>query len=332
MRNSSLTVFLAVLLVAGCAGDQSEPLVVYSGRSKSLVDPLIEQYYKNANVPIEVRYGDTAQLAVALAEEGERTNADVFWAQDAGALGAVHRDGLLSPLPDSLLYVLPSHFRNREGTWVATSGRARTLAYSSTRMNASALPQSIFELSGPRYENRVGWAPTNGSFQAHVTALRKLVGEDSARTWLVAMKNNGTKSYRNNTAIVQAIADGEIDLGLPNHYYLYRFKSEDPNFPVDQTFFRAEDPGNLINVSGVGLLSASDQTEEALRFIAFLLSPTAQQYFTHETFEYPIIEDVSVDVQLPAIHRLDEVAPNVDLDNLDDLEATLDLLREVELL
>lgn len=332
MHSPSKSCLIALVLLSGCTGGDAESLIIYSGRSNTLVDPLIDQYNKNADVPVEVRYGDTAQLAVALGEEGDRSSADIFWAQDAGALGAVHLKGMLAPLPDSLLYVLPAHFRNREGTWVATSGRARTLAYSPARIDTSDLPQSIFDLTNPNYEGRVGWAPTNGSFQAHVTALRDLAGEDSTRAWLLAMKNNGTKSYRNNTAIVQAIADGEIDLGLPNHYYLYRFKSEDPDYPVEQTFFRAGDPGNLINVAGIGMLSTTDQRPEALKLIAFLLSPSAQQYFARETYEYPVVEGVSVDVQLPSVDRLDTVAPNVDLDRLDDLEATLELLREVELL
>jgi iron(III) transport system substrate-binding protein len=328
----SLTLFLALLLLPGCGGGDSEPLVVYSGRSNSLVDPLIEIYRDSTGRAVEVRYGDTAQLAVALSEEGDQTTADVFWAQDAGALGAAHRDSLLAELPDSILRLVPDHFRNDDATWVATSGRARTLAYSPERADTSNLPRSIFQLSEPRFRGRVGWAPTNGSFQAHVTAIRTLVGDDSTRAWLEAMKNNGTKSYRNNTAIVQAIANGDIDLGLPNHYYLYRFKSEDPDFPVEQTFFAEGDAGNLINIAGAGILSNTDQEADALLLLEFLLSTDAQQYFSRETYEYPVIDDVTVDVQLPAMNRLNNVSPSIDLDRLEDLEATLQLLREVELL
>jgi iron(III) transport system substrate-binding protein len=332
MRNVYPFLLTFLVLLSACGDGGSDPLVIYSGRGESLVDPIIEQYKDSTGSDVEVRFGDTAQLAVALSEEGEQTTADIFWAQDAGALGAVHRDGMLATLPDSLLRLVPSHFRNDEGTWVATSGRARTLAYSPLRTDTADLPRSIFDLTDPSYNGRIGWAPTNGSFQAHVTALRSIVGEDSTRAWLEAMKNNGTKSYRNNTAIVQAIADGEIDLGLPNHYYLYRFKSEDPDFPVEQTFFAEGDAGNLINVAGAGILSNTDQQEEAVRLLQFLLSRDAQQYFSRETYEYPVIDGVAVDVQLPALNRLDDVAPTVDLDSLDDLEATLELLREVELL
>lgn len=332
MRQQYILLVLLLLLLPACSEGDSDPLIIYSGRSQTLVDPIIEQYRDSTNRSVEVRYGDTAQLAVALSEEGDQSRADIFWAQDAGALGAVHRDGMLRTLPDSVLDLVPSHFRNSEGTWVATSGRARTLAYSPERADTSNLPGSIFELVDPRYEGLVGWAPTNGSFQAHVTALRRIVGDDSTRAWLTAMKNNGAKSYRNNTAIVQAIADGEIDLGLPNHYYLYRFKSEDPDYPVEQTFFEEGDAGNLINVAGVGILETTDRESGALQLVNFLLSPTTQQYFARETHEYPVIGEVSVDVQLPARNRLNEVAPNVDLDGLDDLETTLQMLREVELL
>ncbi|MEX0820574.1 MAG: iron ABC transporter substrate-binding protein [Rhodothermales bacterium] len=328
----SVTSVVLAFLLGACGSPEPETIVIYSGRSESLVEPIIDQYRQRTNLDISVRYGDTAQLAVALAEEGEQTDADLFWAQDAGALGAVHEAGLLADLPDSLLALIPDHFRSVNGTWVATSGRARTLAYSTQRVDATMLPESIFDLADEAYSGRVGWAPTNGSFQAHVTAIRALVGNDETRSWLQAMRENGTKSYRNNTAIVQAIADGEIDFGLPNHYYLYRFKSEDPDFPVAQTFFGASDPGNLINVAGIGVLGPSDQYDAAIGLIDFLLSADAQQYFAQETYEYPVIDAVDPSVALPAMGRLDTIAPNVDLDALDDLESTLVLLREVGML
>ncbi|MFQ5571086.1 MAG: iron ABC transporter substrate-binding protein [Rhodothermales bacterium] len=322
-----LSLPLAALLLAvsftACETPQSETLVIYSGRSESLVEPIIERFKAATGIEVEVRYGGTAQLAVALTEEGDQSPADLFWAQDAGALGAVQQAGLLATLPDSLLTKIPDHYRNGAGTWVATSGRARTLAYAPDRVDASNLPQSIFDLADPAYQGRVGWAPANGSFQAHVTALRQLVGDDSTRAWLEAMNNNGTKTYPNNRSIVQAIADGEIDLGLPNHYYLLRFKDSDPDFPVEQAFFAPGDPGNLVNVAGVGVLKYNS---ESLRFVDFLLSDEAQQYFIQETHEYAIRGEAASNAQLS------DVQASLDLDGLRDLEATLTMLRDVGLL
>ena len=320
------------LFLTSCSRPETQQLIVYSGRSQALVDPLIRQFTATSGVRVDVRYGGTAELAASLAEEGPRTSADLFWAQDAGALGSVHEAGLLRPLPDSLLNAVAAAFRNRSGTWVATSARARTLAYAPQRVDTAALPLSVFDLADARYAGRVGWAPTNGSFQAFVTGMRLLEGDDRTRKWLDEMKQNDARSYSNNTSIIQAIADGEIDLGLPNHYYLHRFKSEDPSFPVEQTFFRAGDPGDLVNVAGVAVLSASEKPELAERFIAFLLSDDAQEYFARETFEYPVVSTASAPPGLTSPARLATLQPDVDLDDLRALEGTLEMLRDAGLL
>ena len=327
----SLVFLLLPLLVVGCGGE-SEDLVVYSGRSRSLVEPLIDRFQEETGLRVGVRFGDTAQLAIGLMEEGDRTSADVFWAQDGGALGALEQAGRFIDLPDSLLNRVTDLYRGEAGTWVATSGRARTLAYSPERVDESELPQSIFDLADERWANRIGWAPTNGSFQAHVTAMRELVGDDSTRAWLTAMRDNGAKSYQRNTAIVQAVADGEIDVGLPNHYYLLRYKSDDPNYPVEQTFFVPGDAGNLVNVAGIGVLTTSSRQDAALRFVSFLLSEESQRYFAGDTKEYPVVDDVAADAALTGQSQLEEVRPNVEFSRLGDMEATLQLMREVGIL
>lgn len=327
----ALMLFALIVTLIGCGSD-GDDLVIYSGRSRALVEPLIERFQEQTGLSVGVRYGDTAQLAVALIEEGSQSSADVFWAQDGGALGALEQEGLFIALPDTLLNRVVPLYRGEAGTWIATSGRARTLAYSPERVDTSQLPRSIFELTDPQYRNRIGWAPTNGSFQAHVTAMRELVGDDSTRAWLQALSENGAKSYPRNTAIVQAIADGEIDLGLPNHYYLLRFKDDDPNYPVEQTFFAPGDPGNLINVAGVGILQSSQRQDAAEQFVEFLLSESAQSYFGTDTKEYPVIEGIAPDEALPERGRLDELRPAVEFSELGDLQSTLQLMREAGIL
>lgn len=330
-RASSLILLGILILIAGCRSN-GDDLVIYSGRSSALVDPLIERFQEQTGLRVGVRYGDTAQLAVALIEEGEQSSADLFWAQDGGALGALEREGLFAPLPESLLELVIRQYRGEAGTWIATSGRARTLVYARDRIDTTQLPRSIFELARPEYRDRVGWAPTNGSFQAHVTALRHLVGDDSTRAWLEAMRDNGAKSYPRNSAIVQAVADGEIDFGLPNHYYLLRFKADDPNFPVEQTFFAPGDAGNLINVAGVGILQSSEHKDAAVRFVEFLLSEESQQYFGNDTKEYPVIAGVETDAGRLGADRIEQLQPRVEFSELGDLEATLQLMREAGIL
>ncbi|MDI6401748.1 iron ABC transporter substrate-binding protein [Balneolaceae bacterium ANBcel3] len=311
---------------------QSQSLTVYSGRSKALVEPLIEEFEQETGIRMNVRYGSSTQLAVALMEEGRRTPADVFWAQDAGALGAVHQAGLLQPLPPSSVADIPSEYRNAAGTWVATSGRARVLAYSSHRVDKERLPESVYDLVQPEWAGRVGWAPANGSFQSFLTSMRLLDGNEKTLEWLENMKNNNARSYINNSALLQAISAGEIDLALTNHYYLYRFKENNPDYPVAQIFFKAGDPGNLINVAGLGILASSQKTTEAEAFIHFLLKPENQQWVADEIFEYPVHPDIRTWSSGRELEHIQDLAPSVDLDDLSSLEQTLTLLRRAGLL
>lgn len=309
----------------------AEEIVIYSGRSKNLVQPVIAQFEKESGITVKVRYGSTAQMAIALAEEGVRSPADLFWAQDAGALGAAATAGLFEPLPQQVVDQVPAAFRHRDRLWVATSGRARVLAHSSARVSPSGLPTSVFDLVDPKWQGRVGWSPANGSFQAFVTALRKTAGERRAEQWLRAMSDNGAKAYPNNTAILQAIAAEEIDLGLPNHYYLLRFRKADSAYPVSQTFFKKKDIGNLVFVSGIGRLKTSRNPEGTAKFVQYLLSPKAQQYFTSEVFEYPMTDEVISSGELVERAKLLAHAPDVDVNDLEDLKGTLELLRKVGL-
>ena len=310
----------------------AETLTIYSGRSKSLVEPIIKQFEEKSGIQVEVSYGGTTQLAAAILTEGDKSPAALFWAQDAGALGAVSKKAMFDALPESILTQVPSGFRDAEGFWIATSGRARVLAYSPERVKMEEFPESIFDLTQPMWKGRVGWAPTNASFQAFVTSLRVQVGEERTKEWLRGMKANGVKKYAKNTPIIEALAAGEIDVGLPNHYYLLRFKSKDSDFPVEQIFFKASDPGNLVNIAGIGLLKSSKNKEAALKFVEFLLSHKAQQYFTSDVFEYPAIEGVTPHASLIPLSELLQLAPTFNLNDMDDLDGTVKLLRDVEIL
>ena len=154
-------------------------------------------------------------------------------------------------------------------------------------------PDSIFELVDEQWRGRIGWAPTNGSFQAFVTAMRRIHGEEATEAWLRGMIANDVREYPGNSAQVQAVGDGEIDIGLVNHYYLFRFLAEDPDFPAANQFTDPGSAGGLINVAGVALLTASENDNHALAFIRFLLDEEAQTYFRDETSEYPLSAGMS---------------------------------------
>jgi len=318
----------AALLVpaAVVAQDADEALTVYSGRSESLVGPVVESFTEATGIEVEVKYADTAELAAILLEEGDRSPADIYFAQDAGALGAVADAGLLASLPGELLDLVPAVFSDVDGQWAGVSGRARTAAYTTTE--DLELPDSILGFTDPMWSGRIGWAPANGSFQAFVTALRVIQGEEAARAWLEGILANDPVAYPNNTTAVEGVAAGEVDVAFVNHYYLLRLIAENgEDYPVAQQFFGRGDPGALVNVAGVGQVSSTNQPEAAAAFIEYLLSDGAQTYFSESTYEFPLVEGIAADPRLPAIDTIE--APDVDLSALADLQGTVELLREV---
>jgi iron(III) transport system substrate-binding protein len=306
-------------------------LVVYSGRNEELVGPLIERFREETGINVRVNYGDTAELAVTILEEGRNSPADVFFAQDAGALGALQEEDRLQELPDSLLERVDERFRSDDGEWVGVSGRARTVVYNTGALSESDLPESIMSFTDPQWKGRLGWAPTNASFQSFVTALRQLEGEERAREWLEGVLANEPKVYDRNTAIVNAVGAGEIDAGFVNHYYLQRTLAEQgESFPARNYFFRNGDPGALVNVAGAGILDTARNQTAAEQFIAFLLSDESQQFFAEQTYEYPLVDGVDADPGLPSLDELQ--TPDIDLSDLEDLEGTLQLLQELGIL
>ncbi len=335
MRSHLLIILLILATVTsvtnvaarGVSEADTRSITLYSGRGESLVQPLVEQFEANTGITVNVRYGGTAELAVLLQEEGERSPADLFWGQDGGALGALVLAGLLQELPSNLFDGIPDIYRNSTGSWVATSGRARVLAYDPRSVAESELPNSVFDLTQPQFRSRVAWAPTNGSLQAFITAMRVVHGDTATQQWVEDMIANDVQIYRNNTAIIEAIGAGEVDMGITNNYYLLRFHTTDPSFPVEQMFFSPGDIGNLVNVAGAGILRSSSNPSAAEEFIRFLLSPQSQQYFTDEIYEYPVRDTVQMNPLLVPYNELLELSPAVNIDALEDLEGTLILLR-----
>lgn len=333
---STLLALAVALPLSACGnavggGPTDDELVIYSGRNKELVGPLLEDYAKETGEKIFVRYGDTAELAAQLLEEGDRTKADVFFAQDAGALGAMAKAGAFTELPATTLDQVDPRFRAADGRWVGVSGRARVIAYDPQQVPEAEVPDSVLALTDPRWEGEVGFAPTNASFQAFVTAMRQLEGEDATRQWLADMKANGMKAYSDNIRVLEAVDRGEVQLGLINHYYWYEKVAEEGQDQVNAriAFIGGGDPGALVNVAGAGILATTDQDEGAQDFVDFLLSRAAQQYFADTTEEYPLVDGVAPDEGVPPLATLG--APEIDLSDLDSLQQTLALLEEVGL-
>jgi iron(III) transport system substrate-binding protein len=318
--------FLAVVSVSGACGSsseaQSQELIIYSGRSKSLVDPILKRFEEVSGVDVKIRYGSTGALAATLLEEGDRTPADVFFAQDPGGLGAVSE--MLNPISSDVLNLAPEWARSPDGTWVGTSGRARVVVYNTEMLSVEDLPTSIEGFTDPKWKGRIGWPPTNGSFQAMVTGMRLIWGEEKTRNWLDGIMANGPVVYAKNTPTVQAVADGEVEVGFVNHYYLHRFLAEEGDgFAARNYYLPDGGPGSVVLVAGVGVIDVGSPAEE---FISFLLSEESQQYFADETYEHPLIEGVATQPGIPNVDSLSR--PTIDISDLGDLESTQKLLRD----
>ncbi|CAN5727529.1 iron ABC transporter substrate-binding protein [soil metagenome] len=324
---AAATLVLAAAMLVACSDSGSDRLTVYSGRTSNLISPLLEQFSEETGIALDVRYDDSANLALLIDEEGDRTPADVFISQSPGAEGFLDEAGRLGTLDESVLGLVDESNRSDDGSWVGLSGRVRVLVYNTDEVDEADLPDSVLDLSAPEYEGRVAVAPTNGSFQDFVTAMRSELGDDTTTEWLDGMADNGSPTYANNNAIVEAVGRGEGPMGLVNHYYNERALAEDPDQPSANHFFPDGDIGSLLLETAVSVIDGTDQRDDAQQLVEFLLSEQAQTFFAEETFEYPLAAGVEpVDAFVP----LSELSlARVDLDELGGgLERTTELIEQ----
>jgi len=320
----------SLIALTGCAAEpqaiDQDSIVLYAGRDEELVQPLIEKFEEETGIEVEVRYASSAELAAQLLEEGDNSPANVFFAQDAGALGAASKAGLLTKLPQEIYDLVPSAYSAADGMWVGVSGRVRVMNYNPNTV--TELPKSVFDLADPIWKGRVAIAPSNASFQAFVTAMRVVEGDDKTLEWLTGMKQNAV-IFEKNGAILEAVEAGQVDLGLINHYYWYALSQEQgvENMKSKIAQFETNDVGNLINAAGVGIVNDSTA---ARKFVEYLLSKTGQTYFAETAREYPLIAGLMPADDLTPL--ADIPSPKVDLSDLDSLERTLELIRQAGLI
>ena len=306
-------------------------LVIYSGRSESLVGPIIEQFEEVTGINVAVKYGSTGEIAATILEEGQNSPADVFFAQDPGGLGEVANAGMFETLPTGITEKVPTWARSPESQWVGISGRGRVVVYNTDNLTEDQIPTSMEDFTKPEWKDRIGWAPTNGSFQAMVTAMRVVWGEDKTREWLLGIQANEPKVYPKNTPTVAAAAAGEVDVGFVNHYYLHRFLAEQgEDFPARNYHVTGGGPGGIVLVAGGGILKTAENKDNAERFFNFMLSRVVQQYFSGQTYEYPLVDGVNTNRILTPLEEINN--PDIDMASLDDLAGTQTLLRDLGIL
>ncbi len=253
-KSALFAIVLAIFatMLAGCSSSDEQAtevneLTIYSGRSEEFIAPFFAEWEQQTGITLNIRYGDSAELAAQILEEGSNSPADLFLSQDAGSLGAVAEAGLFTQLSGEIASAIPATYVAANRNWVGITGRARVFAYAPDRVKV--LPVSVTDLTKIEYKNQIGIAPTNASFQAFLTALIENKGVDFAKNWLKGLQANGVKIYAKNSAIVEAIDKGEISIGLVNHYYIWEVSEGlGRAMNVKNGFFAPGDLGNLINV------------------------------------------------------------------------------------
>lgn len=335
----AIVALFVVLGAPACGGDDAPAsqgegqedggsLTIYSGRDEEMIGSLVEDFEDTTGISVDVRYGDSADLALLIAEEGSASPADLFFSQSPGAVEFLATDDLLGPVGEDALAKVDPDYADDEGKWVGITGRQRVLVYNEELVSPDELPESVLDLTDEAYEGDVGVAPENGSFQDFVTALRADIGEDAAARWLQDIVDNGAQAYADNSSIVAAVGRGEIPMGLVNHYYNYRALAEDPSAPSRNHVFPSGDIGSFVITASTAILAGSENAEQAQSFIDFLLNAEAQTYFATETFEYPLASGVDPHEDLPPLGSTREL----DLQGLGDLKPTVQMIQESGLL
>ncbi|MFB6132862.1 MAG: iron ABC transporter substrate-binding protein [Halanaeroarchaeum sp.] len=313
----------------------SGELTIYLGRGEGGLYKALLDHFQNERYPdltLNVRRDASSTLANTIVEEERngRSPADVFWSIDAGALGTVASRGIATTLTDEVTSLVPDRFHDPNHRWTGISGRARSIPYNTDRFDESEIPDSIDDVPRTsRFENDIGWAPTYGAFQSFVTAMRYIRGEAATRRWLGSMLDAGVGRYSGEFLVTNAVAEGELDVGLANHYYALRLQKAKPDAPLGLAFTR-NDAGALVNSSGALVLESSQQPDRARNLVRHMLTVEVQQFLADEAYEYPLVDGVSPPGGLPSVEELNP--PPFDLTKLADVQETLALLRDTGVL
>jgi iron(III) transport system substrate-binding protein len=303
VRSAAAVLILVVLTATAtaCGGDP-DSLTVYSGRSEKLIGPIFEAFTAETGIALDVRYGSSNDLALLLAEEGDKSPADVFLSRSPGPAGYLDDLGMLSELDNDVLARVASGDRSPDGTWVGFAGRGRVLVYNIDEVATGDLPDSVFDLTGPEYAGRVAVPGSNSSFQDWFTLFRLRNGDDVAIEWLDAMVTNDSRFYPKNGAIVEAVGRNEIQFGLVNHYY--NFQKVAANGDAQRSAnhgFAAGDDGGLMIIATATVIDSSEEKDTANRLLTHILSDAQQTYLTNKVYEYPLALGVMPADVLPPV-------------------------------
>jgi iron(III) transport system substrate-binding protein len=324
-------------VLAGCGGSGdaggsgATTLTLYNAQHEDLMKAMVEGFTEKTGIKVEFRSGDDAELANQIVQEGKASPADVFVTENSPSVQVVADAGLFAPVEQDTLAQVPEQYRPSSGDWVGFAGRSTVLAYNPDLISEADLPASMMDLANPQWQGKVGFAPGGADFQAIVGAVLELRGEDATRTWLQGLAD-GKAIYQGNTAVMQAVDEGKIPLGIIYHYYWYKDQAESgaETGHVKLHYFGNQDPGAFVSVSGAGVLASSKHAKEAQQLVNYLTSADGQRRLAGSTaLEYAVANGAASAGALPPLDTLG--APTVDPGSLNGPKV-IELMQEVGLL
>jgi iron(III) transport system substrate-binding protein len=332
-RIAALVSTVAVVLSAtSCSSSsESDELLIYNAQHESLTKEWIDAFTKETGIKVTYRQGGDTELGNQLVAEGNASPADVFLTENSPAMAAVEKAGLFADLDSATLDQVPAQYRPATGKWTGVAARSTVFVYNTSRLQPDQLPKSMLDLQQPQWKGRWGGAPAKADFQAIVSALLQLEGDQVTAQWLAGMKTNAV-IYNDNIATMKAVNAGEVDGGIIYHYYWFRdqAKTKEGSGNTALHYFKNEDPGAFVSLSGGGVLESSNKKNEAQQFIKFITGKAGQEVLEKGTsFEYPVGSDVPANPALPPLDSLQ--APAVDPSTLNAQQVT-DLMTKAGLL
>jgi iron(III) transport system substrate-binding protein len=337
----TFSVVAVVLGLAACSNDGSQrdavgeaaddALVVYNAQHEQLTQEWADAFTKETGIDVVLRNGSDSELGNQLLQEAGNSRADVFLTENSPAMSLVENAGLLAPVDRATVDRVPKQYRPASGLWTGIAARSTVFVYNPDLLREDELPSSLLDLADSSWKGRWGAAPGGADFQAIVSAVLNLKGPDVTADWLAAMKDNAVV-YQNNIATMKAVNAGEIPGGVIYHYYWFRDQdgTGENSKNTQLHYFKNQDPGAFVSISGGGVLASSKNQDQAQQFLAFITSAAGQDVLsTGDSFEYPVASGVAAHPRLPALDSLD--APAIDPSRLNSVEVT-DLMTDAGLL
>jgi len=326
-------------MLPGCGGKtagapSAGPITLYNGQHPETTDSVVAAFEKATGIKVDIRNGDEDVLANQIVEEGKSSPADVIYTENSQALQFLETKNLLASVPGSTLAKVPSRYNSPTGDWVGVSARVSVIVYNTKLLAAGQLPTSVLDLAEPKWSGKLGLAPSETDFQPIITSVVHSYGQAEALRWLEALKKNAAShTYPDNETLTAAVNNGQVAIGIINHYYWYRLRYEIGNSSMHSriAYFAPRDPGYVIDVSGAGVLRSSHHKPGAEKFLAFLVSKAGQEIIAHsQSYEYPLGSGV---VTAQPLRPFSQLQPTpLTIAQLGDGATAVALLHEAQLL